>query len=274
MEDLLVSPEGGLRWPVIALAGVVAVLALMRVFSSQVYDVLIIHMTSTWYRAVLSRLGDGERLLDVGIGTGTALLRNKEAVLAKGLRVVGIDYDAGYIAAAGKNAQRDGVPESVLRVACKSIFDKDLGDVLEAALGGQASAPSSPGKAGLFDAAYFSGSWTLMPNPVLALRIAASFVKDDGKVYVTQTFQRRPTPLMGVVKPMLKYVTTIDFGPLHYERHLDAYIAEAARPVDGVALTVLERTLVPGSIDNKFQGAYLIVFAKATGGATAVATSS
>lgn len=42
-----------------------------------------------------------------------------------------------------------------------------------------------------FDAAYFSGSLTLMPDPPAALRAAASMLKESGRVYVTQTFQNR-----------------------------------------------------------------------------------
>ena len=36
-------------------------------------------------------------VLDVGVGTATALVRNKEALLQGGLKFVGVDYDAAYI---------------------------------------------------------------------------------------------------------------------------------------------------------------------------------
>ena len=41
--------------------------------SLTVYDVLIVKMTSRWYATVLKDLGKNSTLLDVGIGTATAL---------------------------------------------------------------------------------------------------------------------------------------------------------------------------------------------------------
>ena len=101
-----------------------------------------------------------------------------------------------------------------------------------------------------------------MPNPVEALRIAAALVKEDGKIYVTQTFQRANTPLLGTLKPLLKYITTIDFGELHYEKDLERYLRLAEASVNGVSLVVVENTLVPGSVDNKYQAAKLLVLKK------------
>ena len=43
---------------------------------ARIYDAAIVHMTAAWYRAVLERQPPGCRLLDVGIGTGSALLAN------------------------------------------------------------------------------------------------------------------------------------------------------------------------------------------------------
>ena len=57
-----------------------ALVALPRIFPSvmsDIYDVIIIHMTEKWYAAVLARLPKGARVLDVGIGTATALVGRK-----------------------------------------------------------------------------------------------------------------------------------------------------------------------------------------------------
>lgn len=237
-----------------AVAAVSGLVVLMRMFSSQVYDLVIIHMTQTWYKAVLDRVSKNSRVLDIGIGTASALLRNQNLVESKNLNFVGVDYDQKYVNSATKQVAQKGM-ENRVQVVCKSIFDGDLATTLRKVdKSGRSEDP--------YDAAYFSGSWTLMPSPVHALRIAASFVKDDGKVYVTQTFQRQQTPLIGFVKPLLKYITTIDFGQLHYETHLDQYIAEAAKASDGWKLEVEENIVVPGSIDNAYQAARLIVFKK------------
>ena len=80
-------------WPAVVLATLVGLLALMRFFAADVYDVMIVHMTKKWYAAVLSRLKPGQRVLDIGIGTASALVENKAAMLAGKLRFVGVDYE-------------------------------------------------------------------------------------------------------------------------------------------------------------------------------------
>ncbi len=62
-----------------------------------IYDRLVAGMTSDWYRAVLARLPDGARVLDVGIGTGAALARCADLVRAKQLEIVGLDIDPDYL---------------------------------------------------------------------------------------------------------------------------------------------------------------------------------
>ena len=64
-----------------------------------------------------------------------------------------------------------------------------------------------------FDCAYFSGSITLLPDVVKALHIARGLVKPDGRIYITQTFQFAHVPLVALIKPLLRYVTTIGKAP-------------------------------------------------------------
>ena len=99
----------------------------------------------------------------MGIGTATALRNNKSIVDAKDLRVAGIDYDARYTKAAERRIAGDAKLKGRVSVVCASVYD---GQVL-AALRPQ----------GGFDAAYFSGSLTLMPDPVEALQAVAAVVR-------------------------------------------------------------------------------------------------
>ena len=55
---------------------VVALLVLINRLSPLIYDIVIVKMTALWYRSVLDRLPRGARVLDVGIGTGSALAAN------------------------------------------------------------------------------------------------------------------------------------------------------------------------------------------------------
>ena len=103
-----------------------------------------------------------------------------------------------------------------------------------------------------FDCAYFSGSLTLMPDPPAALKCAASMLTDDGLIYVTQTYQNKPSPVMERVKPLLRRFTSVDFGRLTYYKEVADIAAKAG-------MTILEDGPVPGSIDNARQTARLLV---------------
>ena len=73
-----------------------------------------------------------------------------------------------------------------------------------------------------------------------------------GLIYVTQTFQNRPSPIMERVKPLLRRFTSVDFGRVHYYDEVAQIAAKAG-------MTILEDGPVPGSIDNANQTARLIV---------------
>eukprot|EP01062_Namystynia_karyoxenos_P073166 TRINITY_DN70004_c0_g1_i1.p1 TRINITY_DN70004_c0_g1~~TRINITY_DN70004_c0_g1_i1.p1 ORF type:complete len:255 (+),score=100.77 TRINITY_DN70004_c0_g1_i1:80-766(+) len=208
---------------------------LIRVFSADVYDVIIVKMTERWYAAVLARLDDGARVLDVGIGTGSALCRHAKALKGRDMKFVGVDYDKAYVDKARSVARSTGVSDR-LTLHCKSVYDNDLAAVVGSG----------------FDAAYFSGSFSLMPDPVGALRAVAPLLKPGGVIYITQTYQKVHTPLFGTLKPLLKYITTIDFGALTYE-------ADIARILKESGMKVEHNAPIPGSVDNHFQVAKLII---------------
>ena len=215
------SMVSSLAWA-LAAAAVLAALALRR-YAADVYDVVIVHMTRVWYEAVLGDLrqrggaegGSGTAVVDVGVGTATALVQNRQAVLDAGLRVVGIDYDSSYIEKGKRVVEAAGLTQAVT-LHCCSFFDAALPARLLSENGGRQ-----------FEAAYFSGSFTLLPDPAEALQICRQLVRPGGWVYVTQTFQRRSPPGLAVLKPLLRYLTTIDFGQLTYEHELQALLDTA-----------------------------------------------
>lgn len=204
---------------------------------AEVYDLVIVRMTAKWYKAVFERLRTGDRVLDIGIGTGTALARNYALVLQKKLAVVGIDYEEAYIVKARSVVKEVSLKDSVI-LYCKSVYDEQLSSLFS----GDAR----------FDAVYFSGSLTLMPDPPKALRIGASMLKDGGRVYITQTFQDRKSSWAEVVKPWLQTITTIDFGKVTYRTEMEAIISRAG-------LTILEDGPVAGSISTAWQTARMYV---------------
>jgi len=195
-----------------------------RRLRSWVYDIIIVAMTSAWYRAVMTDLPMDAVVLDVGIGTGNALLANRDLLVTKNLRFVGVDYDADYIATArAAVATHRGCGERV-ELHCASIFD---------------FTPATK-----VDAVYFSGSFMILPDKVKALRMCAEQLKDraTGAVYFTQTLEKKGTAIgfvLGKVKPLLKHLLTIDFGEVTHQEDLLAAVGAAGLEVH--QLTVLKK---------------------------------
>lgn len=218
------------------LIGAAVLLALLRFFAADVYDIVFVHMTNRWYRCVLEKLPSRTRLLDVGVGTATALINNRDLLVD--MRVVGIDYDEPYIVK-GKASVNKAMLDSVVDLHCMSVYDG-----LESI-----QIDNEP-----FDAAYFSGSLMIMPDPTGTLRAIQRVIKKGGLVYVTQTFQK-PHPLNPViakVKPVMKYVTTIDFGQM---TSVEDFLATA----EAAGMRVVEDRPIPESVINSFQVARIIV---------------
>jgi len=237
---------------------------------SWIYNRMIIDMTEVWYRAVLERQKEGSTILDIGVGTAGALLRCKDLIISKKLRIIGIDYNPFYITAAQRSIQDAGPRVAAyVQVHCCDLYDQKQ---LEGLL---AVADTD------VDVVYFSGSFSLLPNPGQALKMAASISgkgvegdsagavmnseedrsRDGAKIYITQTYQRSSPPFLSIIKPLIKYVTTIDFGQLVREDEvLDIF------KQDGVAevLEVEEHGVLEGSVDNYWQAAYLSVLIRKT----------
>jgi SAM-dependent methyltransferase len=153
---------------------------------------------------VLERQSEPGRLLDVGIGTGAALVANAALLAEKQLRVTGIDVDAAYVAQCRR---------AILRAALTDRVDVRLESVYE-----HREAP--------YDTIYFSASFMLLPDPAAALRHVSSLLRPGGRIYFTQTFEHERSRLAELVKPLLRLVTTIDFGRVTYEADFRAALAD------------------------------------------------
>jgi 2-polyprenyl-3-methyl-5-hydroxy-6-metoxy-1,4-benzoquinol methylase len=184
---------------------------------SIVYDALILRLTTRWYAEVLKRLPESAALLDVGIGTAGALLANAAVVDRKRFRVTGIDIDADYIERARRQVRSSGLGDRV-DVRLESVYDHH---------------------AGPYDAVYFSGSFMLLPEPEQALRHCCTLLRPGGRIYFTQTIQTQPARWMETLKPMLKWLTSIDFGRVTYEDSFRSQIRAAGLELE--ELTTLAR---------------------------------
>ena len=223
---------------------------------SFVYDAMILSMTEKWYRAVLERLDDGSVLLDVGIGTGGALLRCIDLIESKDLKIVGIDIDAAYVEAGKVRVQQAGLSDRI------SIEKVNVYEGNERIMEQSKKLGATTNSDGAFvDAVYFSGSFSLLPDPTKALQLVSTFIKrndvkdtpaEKGKIYITQTYQRKTPFFLPFVKPLVKYATTIDFGQVVREEEVLQIFRDSN-------LEVVKHEVIPGSVDNTFQAAYLSV---------------
>lgn len=162
---------------------------------ARIYDRAIVGLTAGWYQAVLSRLPVGCRLLDIGIGTGSALLANADLLESRDIHVTGVDIDRAYIDRCNAAIAARGLGNRI-SARLESIYDH---------------------RGGPYGAAYFSASFMLLPDPPGALRHVTALLQPDSRIYFTQTFEHRPSRLVERVKPLLRVVTTIDFGRVTYE---------------------------------------------------------
>lgn len=181
---------------------------------ARIYDAAILPLTTSWYAAVLGRVPEHARVLDVGIGTGGALVANAETLRAKNLVVTGIDIDADYIARCRRLVVERGLADRV-EPRLESAYDH---------------------RGGPYDAVYFSASFMLLPEPQRALEHASSLLTGHGRLYFTQTFENTRSPFMERLKPVLRALTTIDFGRVTYEDEFRAELETA-----GVELLEMER---------------------------------
>ncbi|MEZ4237457.1 MAG: class I SAM-dependent methyltransferase [Myxococcota bacterium] len=168
-----------------------------------IYDAAILPLTTKWYAEVLGRLPQGARLLDVGIGTGGALARNAELVVARDLHVVGVDIDADYITRCQRKLAEAGLSDRV-EARLQSVLDHVDGP---------------------YDAVYFSASFMLMPDPPAVLRHVIGLLAPGGRIFFTQTFQDKQSKLLEKAKPLLGKVTTIEFGRVTYEEEFRDTVA-------------------------------------------------
>ena len=94
-------------------------------------------------------------------------------------------------------------------------------------------------------------------SPAAVVPAAASMLKPGGRIYVTQTFQHLPSPVLERVKPWLRALTTIDFGRLTYHTELQGIVKRGG-------LVVLRDEPIPGSIHTASQTVRMLVLRPAS----------
>ncbi|KNC77832.1 hypothetical protein SARC_09717 [Sphaeroforma arctica JP610] len=189
---------------------------------SGIYDRIITSFTTIWYKSVLECVDDDSHLLDVGVGTGAALVANADIIKRKRLHIVGVDYDAAYIERCQQLIDMHDLKNHIEAVCC-SFYDYPEASCTKVADDGvepqtNTNTLGNSVDSVTFDNIYFSGSFMIFPDKEAALRKAASLLSSRtmGRMYFTQTFELSRNWLLECIKPKLSYWTTIDFGEVTY----------------------------------------------------------
>lgn len=163
------------------------------------YKLIIDDVTDICYKNCLDYFPAGSRILDVGIGNGIMIRQYHDVIKSKGLRITGIDINPDYLK------------------HCRSLIRKwDLRDNIEVK---HTSVENyTPPVLGYFDFILFSMSFMLFDDQQLVLDRIKPWLSHRGEVVFFQTMFKDKSFLLEVIKPRLKYLTTIDFGRVTYEK--------------------------------------------------------
>jgi alpha-N-acetylglucosaminidase len=162
------------------------------------YNLFIRDATLLCYRNCLDYVKEGSRLLDVGIGNGAMIQEFHGTIRSKGLSITGIDINRCYLDHCEGQIRRCGL-EGHIRIHHVPV-----------------EAYEPPGPA-WFDYVLFSMSFMLMNDQVQILERIKPWIRPDGRILFFQTMFRKRSPLIDLVKPRLKYLTTVEFGKAVYE---------------------------------------------------------
>lgn len=185
---------------------------------SWIYNRALVGLTEHWYRQLFERLPDGARMLDVGVATGGALVRCADVIQAHDLHITGVDIDAEYTAHCRREIDAAGLGSHV-DAKLESVYDHTGGP---------------------YDVVYFGASLMLMPDQVGVLRHVGSLLAPGGRIMAAQTFHHRRSPVKERLKPLLRHVTSIEFGSVTYEADFRRVFTDAG--VELVEFTELSRT--------------------------------
>lgn len=180
-----------------------AAAVLCLAFWAGVIEVFFHWLTNRWYGAVVQKLPPGSRLLDIGSGLSgvktfgelvsgvkfNTIIGIVQKLLAMEIKVVGIEENGELFKKAAGTMIRCGLRHSVL-LHNKSIYDKDLLQVFNGV--------------SRFNAICFSRPLMSLPDPVAALRVSASLLKDGGVVYIPQVLNYPPSMTLQLLSPFFK----------------------------------------------------------------------
>lgn len=166
---------------------------------NNLYNLIFSDMTKLCYSNCLKLYPRNASILDVGIGNGVMIKKNHKLIKQKDLHITGLDINRHYLEHCRKMI-REFKLEKQVKVHHKSVLS------------------FSPGENPCYDYIFFGQSFMLMSEQGKVLDRTKKWLKPDGKVIFFQTMFKNRSKIMEFVKPRLKFLTTVDFGKVTYEK--------------------------------------------------------
>lgn len=163
------------------------------------YKLIIKRVTNYCYQNCLECFSQDKKILDVGIGNGVMLKNYHSQIKSKNLQITGIDINKNYLKHCDALIKAYDL-ENFINIYHESVENYE-----------------PPGQQ-FFDFILFSMSFMLFGNQQLVLDRIRPWLQPGGNVIFFQTMYKDKFPLMEVLKPKLKHLTTIDFGKVTYEK--------------------------------------------------------
>ena len=171
---------------------------------NQLYNLIIDDVTEHCYKNCLDYFSNDSAVLDVGIGNGVMLKKFHHLIKSKSLKITGIDINKSYINHCDRLISTFQLKDHI------EIYHESVEDY------------EPKNKA--FDFILFSMSFMLFKDQHLVLDKIKNCLKPGGEIVFFQTIFKEKFQLMEFIKPKLKYITTIDFGGVTYEKDFFALL--------------------------------------------------
>ncbi len=200
---------------------------------NNLYNLIVSDTTKLCYKNCLKLYSENARILDVGIGNGIMIKKNHKLIREKKLQITGLDINKHYLEHCRKMIRVFDL-ENQVKVFHQSVVS------------------FKPPKNVCYDYIFFGMSFMLMNDQKQVLEKAKDWLKPDGKVVFFQTMFKSRSKIMEFVKPRLKFLTTVDFGKVTYEKDFYELLNQENMS------TCVDRVLKK----NVFKGEYRLIVAQ------------
>lgn len=180
------------------------------------YDLMISSYTVKLYEQFFQKCQPGERILDIGVGNGYAMMQCRDVIVQKGLHIHGIDICQDSL---------DQCSTSILAAGLADNVSCGLPDTLR---------DDTP----KYDMVFLSNSYSVITDIEKVMNNAFRWSKNEDNVWISLTLFDKPSRVWSCVKPRLGKLLGFEFGRYITHSMLNQELTEM-----GVAIVHKEHAL-------------------------------